>query len=88
MPNLEDDLKLQNWLSILTYDAFKFVKAGGELAVEWTDAGLVLSLPGVQADTEGVNKKFKTLAQVEPQEVDGDGRLVPLVAPLPIADTP
>lgn len=66
MPSLEDDLKLQNWLSILTYDAFKFVKAGGELAVEWTDAGLLIRLPGVQTDTEGVHSKFRTLAA--PQE--------------------
>jgi hypothetical protein len=42
MPDIEDDLKLQNWLSVLTFDAFKYVKAGGELVIEWTDEGLVL----------------------------------------------
>lgn len=62
MPNLEDDLKLQNWLSILTYDAFKFAKIGGGLLVEWTDEGLILRLPGVQVDTEGVNSKFRKYA--------------------------
>lgn len=61
MPGLEDDLKLRNWLSILTYDAFKFAKIGGELLVEWTEEGLVLRLPGVQIDTEGVHSKFKLL---------------------------
>jgi hypothetical protein len=62
MPDIEDDLKLQNWLSVLTFDAFKYVKAGGELVIEWTDEGLVLRLLGVQVDTEGVNSKFKIYA--------------------------
>jgi hypothetical protein len=62
MPDIEDDLKLQNWLSVLTFDAFKYVKAGGELVIEWTDEGLVLRLLGVQVDTEGVNSKFKRYA--------------------------
>jgi hypothetical protein len=62
MPIPEDDLKLQNWLSILTYDAFKFVKAGGELVVEWTEEGLVLRLPGITPDTEWLNSKFRKYA--------------------------
>lgn len=66
MPGLEDDLKLQNWLSILTYDAFQYAKRGGELVIEWTDAGLVLSFPGVQIDTEGVNGKFRRMAETTP----------------------
>jgi hypothetical protein len=62
MTDIEYDLKLQNWLSVLTFDAFKYVKAGGELVIEWTDEGLVLRLLGVQVDTEGVNSKFKRYA--------------------------
>jgi len=64
MPGLEDDLKLQNWLSILTYDAFKYAKIGGELLIEWTEEGLVLRLPGVQIDTEWVNSKFKKYVEL------------------------
>lgn len=62
MPDIEDDLKLQNWLSVLTFDAFKYVKAGGRVEVEWTEGGLVLRLPDVQIDTEGINGKFRQLA--------------------------
>jgi hypothetical protein len=29
MHELEDDLKLQNWLSVLTFDVYKYAKAGG-----------------------------------------------------------
>ena len=64
MPGLADDLKLQNWLSILTYDAFKYAKIGGELLIEWTEEGLVLRLPGVQIDTEWVNSKFKKYVEL------------------------
>lgn len=66
MPDIEDELKVQNWLSVLTFDAFKYAKAGGRVQVEWTDAGLVLRLPGVQIDSEGVNSKLKGMAPAVP----------------------
>ena len=66
MPEIEDELKVQNWLSVLTFDAFKYAKAGGRVQVEWTDAGLVLRLPGVQIDSEGVNSKLKGMAPAAP----------------------
>lgn len=72
MPNLEDDLKLQNWLSILTYDAFKFAKIGGELLVEWTDEGLILRLPGVQINTDGLNSKFRKYAAQTAETVESE----------------
>jgi len=59
MPVIEDDLKLSNWLSILTYDVVKYIAAGGEVVVEWTDEALVLRLPGVAA--EQVHSKFRRL---------------------------
>lgn len=65
MPKLEDELKTQNWLSILTYDAFKYAKSGGAVIVEWTPEGLTLHLPGVQIDTEGVNSKFRRMAEAD-----------------------
>lgn len=67
MPDIEDELKLVNWLSVLTFDAFKYAKAGGRVEVEWTDAGLVLRLPGVQVDSEGVNSKLRGMAQAAPE---------------------
>lgn len=61
MADLESDLKVQNWLSILTFDAFKYANAGGEIAVVETEAGLVLTLYGVNLETEGINKKLRKL---------------------------
>ena len=59
MPELEDELKLKNWLSIVTFDVFKYAKAGGEIQVEWSGDGLTLRLMGVTPDTEGLNAKFR-----------------------------
>lgn len=73
MPDLEDDLKLQNWLSVLTFDAFKYARAGGDVLVEWAADGLVLRLPGVQMDTDGVNSKFIKAFDIQPATVpEGD----------------
>ena len=69
MPDIEDDLKLQNWLSVLTFDAFKYAKAGGALVVELTEEGLILRLLGVQMDTEGVNSKFKKHVETTAENV-------------------
>ncbi len=69
MTDIEELFKLKNWLSVLTFDAFKYAKAGGALAVEWTEAGLVLRLPGVQIDTDGVNRKFKNHADPTGEDV-------------------
>ena len=62
MPKLEDDLKLTNWLSIVTYDLFKYVKVGGEVVIEWTADGLTLRLVGVEPDTPGVHSRFLKMA--------------------------
>lgn len=59
MPELEDELKLQNWLSIVTFDVFKYAKVGGEVEVEWSANGLTLRLVGVTPDSDGLNAKFR-----------------------------
>lgn len=66
MPVLEDELKLSNWLSILTFDVVKYAAAGGEVIVEWTDEALVLHLPGVTADQ--VHGKFRRLVELAAAE--------------------
>ena len=69
MHELEDDLKLQNWLSVLTFDVYKYAKAGGAVVVEWTDSGLAIHLTGIAPDTPGVNSKLRLVATATaPQE--------------------
>lgn len=65
MAELEDELKLNNWLGIVTYDVFKFAAIGGELRVQWTDEGLALVLPGVTPDHPGLNSRFMRKFQPE-----------------------
>ena len=60
MPAIEDDLKVKNWLSILTYDVVKYVAAGGVVVIEWTDDGLTMRLP--DAAIEDTHGKFQRLA--------------------------
>jgi len=62
MHELEEDLKLQNWLSVLTFDVYKYAKAGGAVVVEWTDSGLAIHLTGIAPDTPGVNSKLRLVA--------------------------
>lgn len=63
MPGLESDLKLQNWLSILTYDVFRYAQKGGAVVIEWSGDGLIVRLPGVKEDTDGLNSKFRRMAE-------------------------
>lgn len=65
MADLEDELKVNNWLSIFTFDAFKYRAAGGEMIVRWTDEGLMLVLPGVTSTSDGLNRKFKRMLEQE-----------------------
>ena len=55
-------MKLQNWLSVLTFDVVKYIRAGGQVAIEWTQGGLVLYLKDVMLDTPGVNARFLSVA--------------------------
>ena len=55
-------MKLQNWLSVLTFDVVKYVGAGGEVVIDWTVDGLTLRLAGVKPDTPGVHGRFSRLA--------------------------
>ncbi len=63
MADLENDLKVSNWLGILTYDAFKYATVGGLIEIRPTDEGLALVLVGVSPSQEGVNKKFRVLVE-------------------------
>ena len=58
MPDIEDDMKLQNWLSVLTFDVIKYAKAGGQVVIDWTPDGLTLRLPGVEPTTPGIHNRF------------------------------
>ena len=58
MPDIEDGMKLQNWLSVLTFDVVKYIGAGGEVVIDWTADGLTLRLAGVMPDTPGVHGRF------------------------------
>lgn len=71
MPELEDELMIQDWLSILTFDAYKYAKAGGKVQAEWDADGLTLRFLGIAPDDEGVNAKFKRhiIARLSPPEV-------------------
>ena len=82
MPELEDDLKLRNWLSILTFDVFKYAKVGGAVVVEWNDAGLTLHLPGVHSEDDGLNGKFKR-AYALPPIADNGAIVAAPPAPVP-----
>ncbi len=66
MPEIEDDLKAKNWLSILTYDIAKYIKAGGEVVIEWAADGVIVRLVGVGADTPGVHGRFLSIAVTAP----------------------
>lgn len=66
MTGIEDDMKLQNWLSVLTFDVAKYVAAGGSIAIHWADDGLTLHLMDVQPDTNGIHGRFKKLAEMSP----------------------
>ncbi len=70
MAELEDDLKLNNWLSILTFDAFKYRAAGGAMIVRWTDEGMTLVFPGVTNGSDGLNRKFRRMVEQEGQGED------------------
>lgn len=63
MDELENNLKLKNWLSIVTYDVFKYVGVGGVVSVAFTTDGLTVTFSGVKPETEGINKKFQRLLE-------------------------
>lgn len=73
---IEEALRLNNWLSILTYDVFQYAKKGGNIIVELDGDGLTLRLPGV--DLERVHGKFRRLLE------DSDGTIIE-APPLPQA---
>lgn len=66
---IEDDLKVGNWLSMMTFDAFRYVKAGGQLIVRSSDNGIVIEIPDVNIDNENINKKFRKLVAAETVEL-------------------
>lgn len=67
MAELEDDLKAKNWLSILTFDVYKYLKVGGRVVIEQADDGMILKLIGVDANSEGINKNFRRVLADNPE---------------------
>lgn len=65
---IEDELKIQNWLSIVTFDTFKYALLGGNVEIEATEKGLVITLLGVNENSVGINKKFSRLLLESSQE--------------------
>jgi hypothetical protein len=64
---IEDELKVDNWLSILTYDAAKYAAAGGAIVPTLNADGLILQLPGVTL--EHLHSKLRRL-------LDSDGTII------------
>ena len=62
MAEIEEQLKLQNWLGIVTFDVFKYIKAGGQVAIEQAEDGLRFTLVGIDINSEGVNRQFRKVA--------------------------
>ncbi len=58
----------RNWLGMVTYDVFKYAKFGGRVSVTPTDEGLAITLLGVFADSDGINKKFRALLESMTEE--------------------
>jgi hypothetical protein len=68
--SIEDELKLDNWLSILTYDIARYAAAGGEVAAVYAmpDGALLIQLSGVAI--EKVHSKFQKLLEQGPTSTD------------------
>jgi hypothetical protein len=66
MPNLEDDLKLNNWLSILTYDIARYAAAGGQVTAIYVMPEGALMLQLLDVDIEKVNGKFRKFLEEQP----------------------
>lgn len=60
---VEDEFKVDTWLSILTYDVVKYIAAGGSVHAEISGDDLLLRLTGV--NPEGMHGKFKRLLSAD-----------------------
>lgn len=60
---IEDDLKLENWLSILTYDITKYVAAGGKVTAVYAmpEGHIMIQLHNV--NIEKTHGKFQDLLE-------------------------
>ena len=75
MPELEDELKLKNWLSIVTFDVFKYAKAGGAVEVEWSADGTIpedIRLVAVATSTEAAQPNYPPQDWLEGEDWPGD----------------
>lgn len=58
----ENELKIDNWLHIVTFDITKYVGVGGAVAISEVDGKLTVTFDDVTADDERLHKKFLKLA--------------------------
>lgn len=58
MSDLENELGLANWLSIVSFDLHKYVKAGGGLIISDDENGLIVQFAGVSSDDKRLHRKF------------------------------
>lgn len=65
MTELENELQLANWLSIVSFDLHKYIKAGGQIIISADDAGLNIQFVGVQLDDERLHRKFRSSLETE-----------------------
>ncbi len=69
---IEDELKLDNWLSILTYDIARYVAAGGGVSAVYAipEGALLIQISNV--DIEKTHSKFRKFLEQEPEPIDGN----------------
>jgi len=65
MSELENELQLANWLSIVSFDLHKYVKAGGQIEVIADNDGLLVLFVGVPVDDSRLHRKFLEMANTE-----------------------
>lgn len=65
MSELENELQLANWLSIVSFDLHKYMKAGGQIIISADEMGLNIQFVGVQLDDERLHRKFRLSLETE-----------------------
>jgi hypothetical protein len=67
MNELENELGLANWLSIVSFDLHKYIKAGGKVIISDDENGLIVQFVGVALGDSRLHRKFN---QVTKEEVE------------------
>lgn len=69
MSELENELGLANWLSIISFDLHKYIKAGGELIISSDENGLIVQFAGVATDDNRLHRKFIQSVKTENEDL-------------------